>query len=179
EAACLPGDALPADDTRAVGVDVRDGLDVALIDGRPSADPDRRGSSHVSWALHPPGFPLTETPARLFRPGERPPESADDRWVLSPAQLTDPALGDLTGADCVFLLDVPNPSRELVGKLEAHLRRGGGLVIGLGPNAAASREAYNRLLYNDAKGILPGRLGDPVAVDPLFTPGFQLAADDE
>ena len=182
-----PGDDLPADDTRALAVEVREGLHVAILDGRPSTDPERRGSSYLSWALHPPGLPLTETPARLFRPGTRPPDSPENRWVLSPTQLADSSTGDLTGADCIFLCDVPNPTPVLVEKLEAHLRRGGGLVIGLGPNAAASREAYNRLLYNDGKGILPGELGPTVAVNPLpqpgvnpiATPGFTLAADDE
>lgn len=182
-----PADDLPADDSRALALEVREGLHVALVDGRPAVEPERRGSSYLSWALHPPGVPLTETPARLFRPGARLPDSPEDRWILSPTQLTHPTQGELTGADCVFLCDVPNPTPALVARLEAHLKRGGGVVIGLGPNAAASREAYNRLLYNDGKGLLPGELGDTVAVAPLpqlgstaiATPGYFLSGDDE
>jgi hypothetical protein len=185
------GDDLPADDTRALAVEVRDGLHVALIDGRASLPVLQRGATHLAWALHPPGLPLSATPARLFHPAD-PPTDREERWVVSPEQLAgraplrNPRRGDLTGADCIFLCDVPNPSPELVARLEAHLKRGGGLVIGLGPNAAASRDAYDRLLFNDGKGILPGPLGDAVLINPAPTPdvpfalpGFQLAGTDE
>ncbi len=174
----FPGDDLPADDLRYLAFDVRDGLHVALIDGRPAVDPSRRGSSHVSWALHPPGVSLTETPARLFRPGAQASENPEDRWVISPNELNDPALGDLTGADCVFLLDVANPTPNLVAKLESHLRRGGGLIIGLGPNAAASRDRYNALLFNEGHGILPGQLTEVVS-ERTDQPGYRLAPGEE
>ncbi|HUR55087.1 MAG TPA: vWA domain-containing protein, partial [Gemmataceae bacterium] len=90
----------------------------------------------------------------------------------------DPALGDLSAVDCVFLCDVPVPTPTMVAKLEAHLKRGGGLVIGLGPNAAAGRDVYNRVLFNDGNGILPGSLGDTVTTGS-DEPGYRLAADEE
>ena len=64
---------------------------------------------------------------------------------------------DLAGVDCVFFCDVPNPTPDMAAKLDAVLRRGGTVVIGLGPNAAASRAQYNTVLYRDGNGVLPGR----------------------
>jgi len=172
-------DELPADDTRALAVEARDGLHVMIADGKKGeTEPLRRGGEHLARALAPPGTGPTETPARLYRPGERPPDTFDQRWIVSATGLADPTLGDPTGADCVFLCDIPTLTPETVQRLEAHLKRGGGVVIGLGPNAAANREQYNRLLYNDGNGILPGPLGEVVTVPP-DDPGYRLFADDE
>ncbi|MBX9622404.1 MAG: hypothetical protein K2X82_01175, partial [Gemmataceae bacterium] len=98
--------------------------------------------------------------------------------VLSAAEFADPAVGDPSGAECIFLCDVPNLTPAVVAKLEAHLKRGGGLVIGLGPNAATAREQYNRLLYADGNGPLPGPLVDVVTAPP-DDPGFRLYADEQ
>ncbi|HEX4607629.1 MAG TPA: hypothetical protein VH092_05425, partial [Urbifossiella sp.] len=118
-----------------------------------------------------------DTPARLHRPGARWPEAPAERWVLSASEFTDPAVGDTAGADCVYLADVPTVTPAMAARLEAHLKRGGGVVIGLGPNAAAAREAYNRFLYNDGTGILPAPLGEVVTSGP-DDPGYRLTADD-
>lgn len=172
------GDDLPADDVRSLAVEVRDGLHTAIVNGKADADPFRRASEYLSLALYPPEATPAQTPARLFRPGSRPPSGLEDRWVLSAAQLADPAVGDLSGADCVFLCDLPTVTPAVVAKLEALLKRGGGVVIGLGPNAAAAKEEYNRLLYNEGNGILPGPVGEVVSTPP-DDPGFRLAADEE
>src|SRR5262249_22004443 len=60
-------------------------------------------------------------------------------------------------------------------RLTTHLKRGGGLVICLGPHVDA--EAYNRLLYRDGDGILPAKL-----IGAMRAPAdnfFTLAADEE
>jgi hypothetical protein len=98
--------------------------------------------------------------------------------VLSATEFADPAVGDPAGAECIFLCDVPLLTPAIVAKLEAHLKRGGGLVIGLGPNAALAKDAYNRLLYDDGNGILPGPLVGVVSAPP-DDPGFRLAGDEE
>jgi hypothetical protein len=57
------------------------------------------------------------------------------------------------------------------------LKRGGSVVIGLGPNAAKNIDAYNRVLFNDGKGLLPGPLvGVRRAGDGQY---FTLTADEE
>jgi hypothetical protein len=158
------GDALAADDTRSLVVEVRDGLQVVVVNGKADPEPLRRAAEHLSRALAPPGARPSETPARPR--------------TLSPSEFADPALGDLSGVDCVFLCDVPVPTPVMVAKLDAHLKRGGGVVIGLGPNAYAGREVYNRVLYADGNGLLPGPLGGLVAAGP-DEPGFRLTADEE
>ena len=85
---------------------------------------------------------------RAVRPGDRMaarrPEPVRDgpgaaatcrpgRKVLSEAQFADAGLGDLTPYDCVFLCDVARLGAAEVRRLEAHLRRGGGVVFCLGP----------------------------------------------
>ena len=79
-------------------------------------------ATHLHRALFPPGAKATATPNRPREP-------------VSPADFLDTGY-DLTGVDCVFLADVSNPTAELAAKLDAVLRRGGTVVIGLGPNAA-------------------------------------------
>ncbi|MDB5310334.1 MAG: hypothetical protein JWO38_4536 [Gemmataceae bacterium] len=175
----MDGDDLPADDVRALAVEVRDGIHVLIVDGKKGeAERLRRGGEHLARALVPPGAKKTDTPARLNRPGGRWPETLDERWVLSAAEFADPAVGDPAGAECIFLCDLPTPTPAVVAKLEAHLKRGGGVVIGLGPNAAAAKDAYNRLFYNDGNGLLPGPLGDVVAAPP-DDPGFRLTAEED
>ena len=163
QARLAEGDDLSADDTRALAVEVRDGLRVKLVDGKPDPDPERRAAWYVSEAMYPSGSTAPRTPARPH--------------TITVPELADPALGDLTAADGVFLCDAAGLTPETVAKLEAVLKRGGGVVIGLGPNAAAHREQYNRLLFADGNGILPGPLGEVVTV-PADDPGFRLAAEE-
>lgn len=172
------GDDLPADDARAIAVEVRNGIHALIVDGKKGeAERLRRAGEHLARALVPPGARPTETPARLHRPGAKWPDTLDERWILSPTEFADPAVGDPAGAECIFLCDLPALTPPMVAKLEAHLKRGGGVVVGLGPNAAAAKETYNRLLYNEGNGILPGPLGEVVTAPP-DDPGFRLFADE-
>lgn len=160
----VESDNLPADDSRILAVRVRDGLPTLLVNGRPAADPLRRASEYLQEALDPGGLKLPGNPARPR--------------TLSLSEFADPTLGDLSAVDCVFLCDVPTITPAEVARLEAHLKRGGGVVIGLGPNAADNRELYNRLLYADGTGLLPGPLLGVRAADGADDPGFRLAADE-
>ena len=160
----LDPDALPADDSRALAVRVRDGLNAVLVNGQASAKPFRRASEYLSEALAPGGRTLPGNPARPK--------------TLSPWEFADPALGDLSAVDVVFLCDVPTLTPAQVARLEAHLKRGGGVVIGLGPNAADHLDLYNRLLYADGEGMLPGPLTGIRTADGPDDTGFRLAADE-
>ena len=172
QAKLVEGDDLPADDSRALAVEVRDGIHALLIEGKADPDPKRRAATYLDRALYPPEAKPNMTPNRPR--------------VVSPTEFLDPNLCDLANADgrgspvdCIFLCDVFNPSPDLAAKLDAMLRRGGTVIIGLGPNAAASREQYNTVLYRDGNGVLPGPLGETVSVSGPDDLGFRLHADDD
>ncbi len=159
----VEGDALEADDVRSLTATARDVVPVLVVNGKPAVERYEQASAWLADAL----FPFPESfrhPAYPARPR-----------VLDAARFADPAAGDLSLYDCVFLCDVPRLSEREVARLETHLQRGGGLVIGLGPDI--DLEAYNRLLYRDGQGLLPARLvGVARAPDDGF---FNLAADEE
>ncbi len=159
----LEPDELPADDTRALAITVRDGIHAILVDGKTDPDPFRRAAGYLARALQPPEAKPADTPARPR--------------TMTPTEFLDPAV-DLTGVDCVYLCDVPSPTPDLLTKLDGLLKRGGGVVIGLGPNAALNRRMYNQILFNEGNGILPGPLGDVVLAGPNDA-GFRLAADED
>ena len=160
----LEQDELSADDSRAIAFPVRDGISAILVDGKPDPEPFRRAAGYLSRALFPPEAKPSDTPARPR--------------IMTPAEFADPFVSDLTGVDCVYLCDIPSPTADLVSKLDSLLKRGGGVVIGLGPNAALNRTMYNQVLFNEGNGLLPGPLGDVVSVGPNDA-GFRLAADEE
>jgi hypothetical protein len=162
QAKLVEGDDLPADDSRALAVEVREGLTAVLVNGRPAANPLRRATEYLHEALAPGGRPVPGNPARPR--------------TLSLTEFADPTLGDLTGVDCVFLCDVPTLTPAEIARLEAHLKRGGGVVFGLGPTAADNLDLYNRLLFNNGDGMLPGKL---LGVRGGDEAGYRLAADED
>ncbi|MGL6073834.1 MAG: VWA domain-containing protein [Fimbriiglobus sp.] len=161
----LDGDMLTADDTRTLAVDVREALPVVLVNGKPSQDPLQRASEYLMEALEPGG---KRFPGNPMRPK-----------TLTLTEFSDPALGDLTNVDCVYLCDVPTLSPAQLGKLSAHLKRGGGVIIGLGPNAAANQEWYNRVLFANGAGLLPGAIGEVKTIANADDAGFRLVAEDD
>ncbi|MBO0699853.1 MAG: VWA domain-containing protein, partial [Zavarzinella sp.] len=162
-------DALRLDDSRSLAVTVRDQIPVMVVNGKPSADPLDRASGFLTRALNP------------FPEGERSAESPASVRVLTPREFEDAGLGDLFRPDApvevVFLADLPAVGGNEAARLEAHLKRGGSVVIGLGPNAAKNIDGYNRVLFNDGKGLLPGPLvGVRRAAEGQF---FSLFADED
>ena len=166
-------DDLPADDVRSLVVQVRDGLHTILVDGSSDPDPRRRASWYLATALYPADTSQVVSPERLR--GITPARLK----VMTPSEFLTPVGGDLIGIDCVYLCDYPIPNSELAAKLDGLLKRGGSVVIGLGPRAAANRDDYNRVLYADGNGILPGRLRDIITGMSADDPGFRLAAEEE
>ncbi len=162
-------DRLPLDNSRSLVVAVRDTVPVMIVNGKPSPEPLDRAGEFLKRALNP------------FPEGERSAESPAAVTVLNPREFQDAGLGNLfkpdAPTDIVFLCDVPSIGGNEAARLEAHLKRGGSVVIGLGPNAAKNLDAYNRVLYDDGKGILPAPLiGVRKAENNQF---FTLLADDE
>jgi hypothetical protein len=140
----LDHDALDLDDTRTIIIRVKDQVPVMLVNGKPAAELYDQATEWLKDALNP------------FQTGLIPRDIAARPKVLSEAQFSDAALGDLTPYDCVFLCDMPQLDAGEVRRLETHLHRGGGVVISLGPRV--DLEAYNRLVYRNGDGILPARL---------------------
>jgi CheY-like chemotaxis protein len=159
----LEPDALELDDVRTLPVAVRDTVPVLVVDGKPAADPYERAAGWLGDALDP------------FPEGERHPGYPARPKVIGEAQFADAALGDLTDFDAVFLCDLPRLSDREVARLDGHLRRGGGVVICLGPGVDA--EAYNRVAWKNGEGLLPGRLVG-TARAPRDAP-FALTADED
>jgi hypothetical protein len=143
-------DDLKLDNARAISVSVRDTIPVMVVNGKPSPEPLDRASGFLVKALNP------------FPEAERSPESPAAVRVLTPREFQDAGLGDLFRPDApvevVFLCDLPTVGGNEAARLEAHLKRGGSVVLALGPNAGKNLEAYNRVLFNDGKGLLPGPL---------------------
>ncbi len=140
----LESDALELDDSRTVIVTVKESVPVMLVNGKQAVELYDRATEWLYDALNPfqKGVVPRNVPAR--------PKKVDTK------EFNDAGLGDLTPYDCVFLCDVAQIDGPEVRRLETHLRRGGGVVICLGPDV--DLEAYNRLLYRNGEGILPARL---------------------
>jgi len=139
----LEADSLPADDWRATTITVRDQVPVLLVNGRPAADPFETASGWLSAALDP------------FHEGTRPTGYPARPKTVLENRLDDPDL-DLNGFDCIYLCDVARLAPRSRDRLDTYVRRGGTLIVGLGPSVDA--ESYQRLLYRDGDGILPARL---------------------
>jgi hypothetical protein len=138
-------DDLEPDNARTLIVTVRDTVPVLLVNGKPAADPFDRATEYLREALQPFSPPIPK-----FAP-LRP-------KVVGVSQFTDASESDLAGYDCIFLCDVGQLGSGEVRRLEAHLRRGGGLVISCGETMADQLELYNRLLYRNGQGLLPAQL---------------------
>jgi len=86
-------------------------------------------------------------------PGTRKPQ------VIRPlSQFAAPIQGDLTAYDCVFSA-MCQPCRTGSRRLEAHLKRGGGVVFGSGPTSR-ELDLYNRVLFKRARARTRQKMSD-------------------
>jgi hypothetical protein len=140
----LENDAIDLDDSRTAVIDVKKSLPVMVVNGKPAGDPYEGASEWLLDALNP------------FGPGAAPVNAPARPRVFTEAEFADPVLSDLANYECVYLCDVPRLTAAEAARLDVHLRRGGGLVVFLGPHVDV--DAYNRILHRDGQGILPARL---------------------
>jgi hypothetical protein len=138
-------DDLEPDDARTIVVTVKDTVPVLLVNGKPAPEAFDSATEYLRMALNP-------FVGRIPRFAPLRPR------VVSVSQFADVSESNLAGYDCIFLCDVGQLGAGEVGRLEAHLRRGGGLVVGCGEHVADQIDLYNRLLYKDGKGLLPAKL---------------------
>lgn len=158
----LDDDPLPLDNRARRIVPVREAIDVLLVDGDPKPGVFTAETAFLAEALSPEGD----------SPGQAGPIRTR---VIPDTQL---ARTDLSGFATVVLCNVArvSPDEELL--LDAYLKQGGGLVVFTGDRVEV--DAYNRILHDGGKGLLPAALqpavGDPQRRDTpfLFDPlGFK------
>jgi hypothetical protein len=143
--AVLPADALSADNSRVLAIDVVDRVDVLIIDGDPQGGARAGDAFYVATAL----APGAGAPTGL-RPRIEPPRSL--------------ATLDLEAFDCVWVLDVDRLDPAEVTALEAFARNGGGVVFFTGPRT--KHDFVNRALHRHGEGLFPVPLAGPVDLLP-------------
>lgn len=142
----VDADDLEADDARTVIVTVREKIPVLVVNGKlADEDGEEDAAEFLPFALSPPPLPNQKNPLKL----------PVEVTVLDVPKFK---AADLTVYDCIFLCDVGTLDGPDVARLARHLRRGGGLVVTTGDNVAKNLDTYNKLLFNQQKGLLPGRL---------------------
>ena len=132
----LPDDALGGDNVRHLGVDVRDRLDLTILDGRVGAGPFESAGDFVQVA------------ATVGRAA----------WQVRRIGADDPAAAHPPSADVTVLADVASLPPSAVAELATLVRQGMGLIVFAG-------EGVDPAFYNDAlygAGLLPCRVDRPV-----------------
>lgn len=148
----LQTDSLPVDNRRFSVVSVAKSLRVLLVNGESSSDPYQDEAFLLSVALRPRG----------------PQFSGNEIAVVAEDELEQT---DLASFHAVILANVGRVTENAAARLESYVASGGGLAVFLGDQVDV--EAYNRVLFGDGTGLLPGRLSEPVAA-PNESPGFRI-----
>ncbi len=133
----LDDDNLPGDNRADAAVTVAEAIPVLLVDGQPGLDVTKTETFFLGAALSP---SLLEHP--LVKATVVP-------WdAFQSSQLEKQAV--------VILADVPRLNGSQAEALKAFVKKGGGLLMALGDGVDAG--AYNEVLYEDGKGLLPAKL---------------------
>jgi hypothetical protein len=151
--ASLEGDRLEFDDHRSAIVRVPPPVRVLVVNGAPAAQIDRDETGFLLAVLEPfddgPERPLTDLSPFRTR-------------SVEPHRLGTPDV-DLSAFDVVVLANVPGLPRSTAEELERAVAAGLALVITLGDQVDAA--LYNERLWSaDGTGLLPGRIGQRMAV---------------
>jgi uncharacterized membrane protein len=129
----LEPDYLDVDDHRHLAVEVRSALRGLVIDGEPKETPKESETFAFALALDPGRqgitFAVDVKTADLFN-----------------------AEG-LDGYDFLVLANVQSLSSDRIGKIETFVRRGGGLLLTLGP--CVDKVSFNESFWNNGKGLSP------------------------
>ncbi|MCI0684284.1 MAG: VWA domain-containing protein [Gemmataceae bacterium] len=147
----VEGDDLELDNVRSAVVTVKDTIPVLLVNGKPSLDRFDQATEYVRLALNPW------------------PRGAEPKWaplrprVVKASLFPDVPEDELLNYDLICLCDVGQFGPGDLRRLDAHVRRGGGLMIALGGNALDNLDVYNRLFFKNEYGLLPAQLFKKVA----------------
>ncbi|QDU60028.1 hypothetical protein Pan216_08650 [Planctomycetes bacterium Pan216] len=137
----IEGDDLKPDNHHHYAARVRDALNVLLIEGEPAGGPFESEADYLRVAFEP--SDASQGPASI---------RTETRLE---SDLLEINLGDW---DLVVLCNVGQLTPSEVAVLEEHTRQGGGLLFFLGKQT--NIEAFNSVLFNEGKGLLPVRLAD-------------------
>jgi hypothetical protein len=152
----IDDDPLAVDNRRYMVVPVRESLSVLLVDGHFKSEPYQAETDYLAQALS----PSEESP------GQPRPIKVE---VISESGL---ANRELAPYDVVVLCNVPQFNVPEVTALDDFLKQGGGIVVFGGDQVVADN--YNRLLYNDGKGLLPAEVGPSVGDASKTETGFSF-----
>ncbi|MGE5190901.1 MAG: BatA domain-containing protein [Deltaproteobacteria bacterium] len=136
----LPPDDLPGDNQRWDVVNVRENLHLVLVDGEPSAEPFQGETDFLGLALS-----LAIGESRAFQVEIL----TDAEWAASPK--SDP--------DLVVLANVASLGAAQVDRLRKLVEAGAGLIVF--PGDQVDPDNYNRLLFQEGKGLLPAQFEAP------------------
>jgi len=134
----LPDDALAGDNTRFLTVEVRERLDLAIVDGRQTGRPFESAGDFLHLAV----------------------TAGADPWHVRHVSDADPEANLQAPPDVLAVADVASLSPALAARYEKLVRGGMGLMIFAGEQLEP--DAYNDRLYNNGNGLLPARLGRPI-----------------
>jgi hypothetical protein len=143
-AVAIDDDPLKLDNRRWLAVPVREALNVLLVDGHFKPEPFQAETDYLAQALNPAA--TSEGSPSVIR-----------AEVVNESQLSH---RELAPYDAVVLCNVGQFTESEATALDDYLKQGGGVVIFGGDQVLADN--YNRLLFNDGKGLLPAALGPTV-----------------
>ncbi len=161
----LRPDPLLEDNTRTLILPVRSAVQVMVVNGVGGSESLRRAAGYLVEALDPGRRRGAGNP---IRPVE-----------LSLAEFTDPTLGDLANVDVLVLADVGLLATGPLQRIEQFLRRGGGLILGFGPNSATVLPQMQAQLGPEGIGILPAQLQELTANGETAELGYRLVLEEE
>jgi hypothetical protein len=134
----LPGDAMPQDNARWLALNVRQSLDLSLVDGEPSAAAFESATDFLALA---------------FSVGSEP-------WHVDKRSDSDWAGSRLQSSDVLAIANVSSFSTERIAAIEQLVKEGMGVMIFAGEQV--DPVLYNQRLYRDGLGLLPAKLDKPI-----------------
>lgn len=139
----LADDALLSDSSRYLALEVKEVVNVLLVNGEPRNVSAQDEVFYLQHAIDPRGSDRQRITSYLPR-------------VVTDTQLSEDMIS--VEQDIIVLANVASVDEQIVRRLENFVRDGGSLVVYLGGQVRAGD--YNRQLYNGGKGLLPAALGD-------------------
>lgn len=153
----IPADKLLEDNIQRKIINVRQMVDVVLVDGEPGLNPFDGETDFLALAL----------------------SAGNSNWQVSQAESSNWKSQLLTAPDLIVLANVDQLSKERVKELEELVSLGTGLMIFAGDQL--DLELYNERLFKGGKGLLPARINqvrdlqtqglviEPIADSPIET----------
>ncbi len=162
----LPGDLLPADDTRRLMVNVRKEIPVLLVDGSPG-DGGRTSNDSTVYLAAAYSLPRDIASRPIFT----------TKVVTELEFPTTP----ITAYDAIILSDTLAPAPPMIESIKRYVEEGGLLILFPGNRTAAS--AINEAFGENGAKLLPATFGQLVKMDAAdaaqrVTGGFKFAPED-